>query len=82
MHAFKVSVRPVSPGTTQEGNAIVHVNVGGHVNANGFMPNQEVPTVTIIQPTDAQIQGLLSYIAMIKDGTNTGSVETAIAAIV
>jgi hypothetical protein len=82
MHAFRIRIDALSPGTTEEGAAITHVNVGGGANANAFRPNQEVPTSTVIQPTDAQIQGLMAYIAIIRDGTNTASAETAIAALV
>lgn len=73
--SIRIEISPVSPGATQETNAITRVT------GAASLPIDSVPTRTVVRVLDAQMVGLKNYIALIKNGDVTTTVETAINAL-
>lgn len=71
MPGFKISIRPVDPGATVSGNTLVR-----SVAAPSGQPRE-----VIINASEAQIQGIMNYLKLVKAAADTSSVETAITAL-
>lgn len=47
----------------------------------GVTRNENQPVETVVPMTTAQFQGFTNYMALLKNGSDTSSVETAITAL-
>ena len=70
--AWKIILQPVSDGTMDTGDSITQVSGAAAI------PNDGTGTVTVIQPSAAQYQGLIDYIGLIKRGATTSTIESAV----
>lgn len=66
-----VKVQPVSSGTTNSQSSI----------RKGTIVDESLPHILHVPVTSAQHQGLLRYMGLIKNGTDTSTVEIAITAL-
>lgn len=69
--AYRIQLQPVSNGTSGGSNTL----------KKGIAKSEGVPHDMIIEATSAQIQGIMGYVALIKNGDDTSTVETAITAL-
>lgn len=79
-YSFRVILQPVSPGTLESDSTLVYDSVAHNVKGLGSINSPRV--VTLTRASNNQLIGLLKYLALIKHGgTDTGSIETAIDAV-
>lgn len=69
--AYRFNVEPVDRGQVGSVDTI----------KRGSAKSEGTPHAIIIIPTSAQIQGVYNYLALIKAGVDTSTVETAITAL-
>jgi len=69
--AYRVTIEPVSRGTTVAEDSILR----------GATKSEGKPVKTVIEPSAAQIVGVQNYLALIKGGATTTTVESAINAL-
>lgn len=74
MMTYKITMAPVSPGTSEED--------GGLKPGDGtYQKRPEGPNSVVMQLTDAQMTGVRGYLILIKRGADTSSVESTIAGL-
>lgn len=71
---LKITIEPVSPGTTKEGDALVPFTLD-------YTKTPVGPIVTVFQCSVAQIQGIQGYVQAIKNAQDTSSVETEVGSL-
>ena len=71
MAGYYIEIKPVDAGSTADDSTLVK----GATKAEG------VPHSVVISATSAQIQGVYGYLALIKAGDTTTTVESAISAL-
>lgn len=69
--AFHITIKPADGGRTISIDRL----------KKGVARSDEGPHETVVKASAAQIRGIYQYIACIKNGDNTGPVETAINAL-
>lgn len=69
--AFRIKVAPVDGGALTSVDTI----------KKGVSRSDEGPHEVVLKASDVQIRGLYNYMALIKNGDDTSSVETAINAL-
>lgn len=69
--AYRFRIAPSDQGASSSTNTIVR----------GIVKTEGIPHDVVVQSSNAQIQGLLQYIALINAGVGTGTVEAAITAL-
>lgn len=71
---LKLTIEPMSPGTTKEGGALTPGTLDYAKDPTG-------PVVAVFQCTSAQIQGIQGYVQAIKNAQDTTAVETEIGSL-
>lgn len=75
MTTFRIVIQPVSPGT-RGGESGLKAGTGT------YLTTPQGERSLVLEMSQAQIVGVQGYLTAIRAGTNTGTVETAITAIV
>lgn len=73
--AYRIKIENVSNGASEEGDAIRQTSGNSAIPTTG-----EIKTCTIINMSEAQRNGLYTYIGLMQRGATTSAIETAITA--
>jgi hypothetical protein len=71
MPGFRVQIKPVDAGATTSSSEL----------KRGVATPSGQPQEVVINASEAQIQGVMNYLKLIKAGATTTTVETAITAL-
>jgi len=73
--AYRIKIERVDDGASEEGGSIRQTSGNNATPTTG-----ETRTTTVVQMSEAQRNGLFTYIGLLQRGATTSSIETAIIA--